>query len=119
MTGLCPFRAFFAPQDCRVQTLVQRAWQRIHVVVRWLPGRVVVCVADRRDAALAGLHQVRTWRCASLITHLRPDVALNDPPPTREAGQPERPRLKGARPPTLEAILAAEDTLWNQLTMAQ
>src|ERR1700752_2082022 len=110
MTVLCPSEHFYEQQDRRAQTLVQRAWQIIHVVVRWLPGRLVVCVADSSYAALELLHHVRTLRCASLITRLRLDAALYDPPPSREAGQIGRPRLKGARRPTLEAILADAGT---------
>jgi hypothetical protein len=76
MTALCPSEHFDEPQDRRAQTLVPRAWQIIHVVVRWLPGRAGVFVADSRDAALEWLHQVRTLRCASLITRLRLNTAL-------------------------------------------
>ena len=86
MTALCPSEHLYEPQDRRAQTLVQRAWQIIHVVVRGRPGRVVVLVADSRYAAVELLHQVRTWRCASRITRLRLDAVLYDPPPTREAG---------------------------------
>jgi hypothetical protein len=91
ITVLGPYAHFYEPQDRRAQTLVQRAWQIIHVVVCWLPGRVVLFVADSSDAALAWLHQVRTWRCASLI--------------------------KRARRPTLEATWADEERPWHQLTM--
>jgi DDE superfamily endonuclease len=119
MAVLCPSEHFYEQQDRRAQPLVPRAWQIIPVVVRWLPGRVVVLVADSSYAALELLHQVRTVRCASLITRLRLDAALSDPPPTREVGQLGRPRLKGARRPTLEATWADEDTPWYQLTMAQ
>jgi len=119
MTVLCPSEHFYEQKGRRAQTLVQRAWQIIHVVVRWLPGRGVVFVADSSYAALELLHQVRKLRCSSLITRLRLDAALYDPPPTREAGHIGRPRLKGARRPTLKATLAAEETPWNQLTIAQ
>jgi hypothetical protein len=40
-----------------------------------------------------------------------------DPPPTREPGQLGRPRLKGHRRPTLEAVLADEETTWSKLTI--
>jgi len=119
MTVLCPSEHFYEQKGRRAQTLVQRAWQIIHVVVRWLPGRGVVFVADSSYAALELLHQVRKLRCSSLITRVRLDAALYDPPPTREAGHIGRPRLKGARRPTLKATLAAEETPWNQLTIAQ
>jgi hypothetical protein len=119
MPALCPSEHCYEPQARRAQTLVQRAWQLIHVVVRWLPGRVVVVGADSRDAALAWLHQVRTWRCARRITRLRLDAALDAPPPTREAGQLGRPRLQGARRPPLEARWVDAETPWHQRTMAQ
>jgi hypothetical protein len=115
MTALCPSEHFYEQRGRGAQTLVQRAWQMIHVVVRWLPGRVVVFVADRRDAALELLHQVSTWPHASLITRLRLDAARYDPSRAREPGHIGRPRLKGNRRPTLEAVWADEDTPWSQL----
>src|SRR4029434_400764 len=46
MTVLCPSERFYAQQVRRHQTLVERAWHIIHVVVRWLPERDLVFVAD-------------------------------------------------------------------------
>jgi hypothetical protein len=117
MTVLCPSERFDAPQGRRHQPLVERAWPIIHGVVRWWPRRDLVCVADRRDAVREWLHQVREWPRARLITRLRLDAALDDPPPPREPGQLGRPRLKGDRRPTLEAVWADEETLWSQLTI--
>jgi DDE superfamily endonuclease len=114
MTVLCPSERFYAQQGRGHQTLVERAWHIIHVVVRWLPERDLVFVADSRDAVLELLHQVSALPRASLITRLRLDAALDDPPPNREPGQLGRPRLKGDRRPTLEAVLADEDTTWNE-----
>ena len=117
MTVLCPSERFYEPQGRRHQTLVERAWQIIHVVVRWLPRRDLVFVADSSYAVLELLHQVSELPRASLITRLRLDAALYDLPPKREPGQLGRPRLKGARRPTLEAVLAAEETPWLKLTI--
>ena len=117
MTVLCPAERFYEQQGRGHQTLVERAWQSIHVVVRWLPGRDLVFVADRSDAVLELLHQVSALPRAHLITRLRLDAALYDPPPHREPGQLGRPRLKGDRRPTLEAVLAAEETTWRELTI--
>lgn len=119
MTVLCPSERFYEPQGRRHQTLVERAWQIIHVVVRWLPRRDLVFVADSSYAVLELLHQVSELPRASLITRLRLDAALYDLPPKREPGQLGRPRLKGARRPTLEAVLAAEETPWLKLTIAR
>jgi hypothetical protein len=117
MTVLCPSERFYEQQGRRHQTLVERAWQIMHVVVRWLPGRTLVFVADSSDAVLELRHQVRELPRASLITRRRLDAALYDPPPKREPGQMGRPRLKGDRRPTLEAMLADEDTIWSKLTI--
>lgn len=46
MTVLCPSERFHEQQGRRHQSLVEQAWQIIHVVVRWLPGRGLVFVAD-------------------------------------------------------------------------
>jgi hypothetical protein len=117
MTVLCPSERFYEQQGRRHQTLVERAWQIIPVVVRWLPGRALVFVADSSYAVLELLHKVSELPRAHLITRLRLDAALYDPPPAREPGQLGRPRLKGDRRPTLEAVLADQETLWNPLTI--
>ena len=54
---------------------------------------------------------------ASLITRLRLDAALYEPPPYRAPGTTGRPRLKGKRRPPLEAVLADEKTQWSKLTV--
>jgi hypothetical protein len=110
LTVLGPAEPFYEQPDRRAPTRVPWAWQSIHGVVRWRPGRVVGFGADSRDAALALRHQVRTARWASRLTRLNLAAALYDPPPTREAGQLGRPRRTGARRPTLEATWAVADT---------
>jgi hypothetical protein len=66
---------------------------------------------------LALLKRVSTLSGVSLITRLRLDAALYDPAPPRQAGQNGRPRLKGARRPTLEQVLADPRTRWTKLTL--
>lgn len=117
MTALCPSERFDEPQGRRHQTLVERAWHIMPVGGRWWPGRDLVVVADSSDAVLEWLQQVSTWPRTRLITRRRREAALDAPPPAREPGQLGRPRLKGARRPPLEALLADEDTTWSTLTM--
>ena len=117
MTVLCPSERFYEQHGRRHQTLLERAWQIIRLVRRWLPGREVVFVADSSFAALAWLALVARLPDVSVITRLRLDAALYDPPPLREPGQRGRPRLKGKRRPTLEAVLADEKTPWSTLTI--
>jgi DDE superfamily endonuclease len=74
-------------------------------------------VADSSCAALEWLALVAQWPGVSVITRLRLDAALYDPPPPRVLGQRGRPRLKGKRRPTLETVLADEKTQWSKLTI--
>src|SRR6266850_2359070 len=105
LTVLCPSERFYKQRGRGHQTLTERAWQMIRLVVRWLPGRAVALVADSSFAALELLDKVATLPRASVITRLRLDAALYDPPPPRRPNTTGRPRLKGKRRPTLEAVL--------------
>jgi hypothetical protein len=117
LTVLCPSERFSAQRGRRHQTLLERAWQSIRLVRRWLPDRELVFVADSSFAALEWLALVARLPCVSVITRLRLDAALYDPPPPRAPGQRGRPRLKGKRRPTLAAVLADEQTQWTKLTI--
>jgi hypothetical protein len=119
LTVLCPSERFYAQRGRRHQPLTERAWQMIRLVVRWVPGREVACVADSSVAALEWLDKVATWPRASVMTRLRLDAALYDPPPPRMPGTTGRPRLTGKRRPTLEAVLADERTPWTTVLVAQ
>ena len=117
LTALCPSERFYEQRGRRHQPLTARAWQMMRLVVRWLPGREIVFVADSSFAALELLDHVARWSRVSVITRLRLDAALYDPPPPRAPGQRGRPRRKGQRRPTLEAVLADEKTQWSKLTI--
>jgi hypothetical protein len=119
LTVLCPSERFYEQRGRGHQTLTERAWQMIRLVVRWLPGREVALVADSSFAALELLDKVATLPRASVITRLRLDAALYDPPPPRKPSSKGRPRLKGKRRPTLEAVLADERTQWTTLIVDQ
>src|SRR5262245_23021814 len=117
LTMLCPSERFYAQRGRHHQTLLERAWQSIRVVRRWLPGRELVFVADSSFAALEWLALVARLPGVRVITRLRLDAALYDPPPPRAPRQTGRPRLKGKRRPTLEAVVADEQTQWSTLTV--
>jgi hypothetical protein len=117
LTVLCPSARFYAQRGRRHHTLLERAWPSIRLVRRWLPERELVFVADSSCAALEWLALVARLPRVSMITRLRLDAALYDPPPPRAPGQRGRPRLKGKRRPTLEAVLADEKTQWSTLTV--
>jgi len=117
LTVLCPSERFYEQRGRRHHTVLERAWQIIRLVRRWLPGREIVFVADSSFAALEWLDHVARLARVSVITRLRLDAALYDPPPPRAPGQRGRPRRKGKRRPTLEAVLTDAKTPWSRLTV--
>src|SRR5919106_1426384 len=119
LTVLCPSERFYEQHGRRHQPLTARAWQMMRLVGRWLPGREIAFVADSSFAALELLDNVKTLPRASVITRLRLDAALDDPPPPREPGTKGRPRLKGKRRPPLAAVLADDKTHWPALIVEQ
>jgi hypothetical protein len=70
-------------------------------------------VADSSCAALELLDKVATLPRARVMTRLRLDAALSDPPPPRKPKTMGRPRLQGKRRPTLAAVLAEKRTPWT------
>jgi hypothetical protein len=114
LSVLCPSQRFYQERKRRHQTLVERAWQIIQLLSRWLPTRSLVFVADSSFAVLDLLKQVSTLPNASLLTRLRLDAALYDAAPERKVGQTGRPRLKGKRRRTLAALLLDASTEWTR-----
>lgn len=115
LTVLCPSERFYEELGRQHQTLVERAWQIIQQVVRWLPNRTVVFVADSSFAVIQLLKQVSDLPQASLITRLCLDAALYDAAPERKPRQMGRPRLKGARRATLKTVLNDAQTEWTRI----
>lgn len=52
MTVLCPSECFYEQHGRRHQSLIERAWQIIRLIRRWLPRRELVLVTDSGFAAL-------------------------------------------------------------------
>src|SRR5215470_12252886 len=115
LTVLCPSERFYQQRGRAHQTLIDRAWQIIQLLARWLPTRSLVFVADSSFAVIELLAKVRGLPNASLISRLRLDAALYERAPARKAGQKGRPRLKGKRRPTLKAVLDDPKTEWRTL----
>jgi hypothetical protein len=118
LTVLAPSERYHQERGMPHKKLTDWGRQMIRQLRRWLPDRVLVVVADGNYAVLdlladaAGLRQAVT-----IITRLRLDAALYDPAPPRAPGTRGRPRLKGARQPTLAERLADPQTAWEQLTL--
>lgn len=116
LTCLCPSERYYKERGRAHKKLTTWARQMLLQVKRWLPEREVVVVADSSFAALELLSAVR--REVTLVTRLRLDAALYEPAPVRKPRQNGRPRLKGARLPTLAALLTDKQTLWHQHIVA-
>lgn len=112
LTALVPSERACRERGRRHKPLLDVGRQLALQARRWLPGRDLIVVGDSGFSALLFLDAMRRARITA-ITRLRLDAALYDPAPPRPPGTVGRPRTKGARLPTLAAILAAKDTRWH------
>ena len=113
VTALCPSERYHQDRGRQHVTLTDRARQMLRMVKRWLPQRAIVVVADSSYAALELLHAVR--EAVTVVTRLRLDAALYEPAITRQPRQMGRPRKKGKRLPTLQQVVEAPETEWQQV----
>ena len=75
---------------------------------RWLPDRQIIGVADSSYAAIDLLNAVRGRVC--IVTRLRMDARLFDPPARRRPGTVGRPRVIGTRQVSLAERLTHPKT---------
>lgn len=116
LTVLAPSERFARARGRGHKKLTDWARQALLQAARWSPGRRVVAVADSGYAALDLLAGVR--RRVAVVTRLRTDARLFDPPPPRAPGTRGRPRIIGPRQPTLARRLADPATRWEAATVA-
>jgi hypothetical protein len=106
LTALAPSERYYAERRRAPKKITDWARQMVLQVRRWLPTRELVVVADSAYAALDFLAAcARLKQPVKVITRLRLDAALYEPPPPY-AGK-GRPRKKGARLPTPQQRIAA------------
>lgn len=116
LTALAPSSHYYETSVRRAKTLSDWARQLIFQLRRWLPNRELIVVADRSYAVLDLLHACQSLTDpVTMITRLRLDAALYEPAPAYPGRG--RPRKKGKRLPTLQAVLHATDTCWTQVTV--
>jgi hypothetical protein len=95
LTVLAPSERYARERGRRHKLLTDWARQMLIQVARWLPDRQIIVVADMNYAAIELLEAVR--RHLMVITRLRLDARLFDPPPVRRPGQRGRPRALVSR----------------------
>ena len=113
LTVLAPSERYHEQVGRQHKKITDWARQMIFQLRRWLPHRALVVVADYSYAALEFLHACQTMvNPVAIITRLRLDAALYEPAPPL-SGKVGRPRKKGKRLPTLQAILDSRQTKWQ------
>jgi hypothetical protein len=117
LTALAPSERSCLQRHRRYKPLTLWARHLIRLVHRWQPDRRLVVVGDRSYAALDLLAAVRS--AATVVARLRLDAHLCAPAPTRLPRQTGRPRLVGARLPTLATSANDPATPWTTCTVAR
>jgi len=116
LTVLAPSERYAHARGQRHKKLTDRARQALLQTARWLPGRRVVAVADSSFSVIELLRVV--GRCLCMVTRLRLDAGLYEPAPARKPGTKGRPRVKGARLPSLAERIGDPATPWRRVTIA-
>jgi DDE superfamily endonuclease len=99
LTALCPSQRYHQQRGQRHKSLPQWAGQLLGLLHRWLPGRQVVVVTDSTYAVIELLKQISDTPEVSLITRLRLDAALYDPPRLVRRGNTDGRVRKGRDAP--------------------
>jgi hypothetical protein len=116
LTVLAPSERYYEAKKRTVKKLTDWARQMIVQLRRWLPHRPLVVVGDNSYAVLDLLHACQSLpNPVTMVTRLRLDAALYEPAPVYSGVG--RPRLKGARLPTLQFLLTAPQTRWTELEL--
>jgi hypothetical protein len=113
LTALAPSERYASKRGRPHKKLTDWGRQVLLQAARWLPGRKIIAVADSSFAAIELLNAVRRRVC--MITRLRLDARLFDPPARRRPGTVGRPRVIGKRQANLAERLINPKTRWRRL----
>ena len=103
----------------RHRSSVERAGQLISLVRRWHPEREIILVTDGGFAAVALVqHCQRKHIQVTLVSRLRLDARLFEPPQPQPQGKRGPKPKKGARQPTLHHRLQDPKTTWTSLQVS-
>lgn len=113
LSALAPSERFARKTGRRHKKLTDWARQLLLQVRRWVPDRPMIAVADSSYAAIELLRDLRAH--LTVITRLRLDARLFEPAPPRPPGTMGRPRVSGARLPSLTQRLNDPTTAWQRV----
>jgi hypothetical protein len=100
----------------RHKTIAMWAHQMISLIHRWLPDRDIKLMGDTAYSVVElGLHAQA--RRVTLVPSGHLDAVLHEPPPERTTHTIGRPRVVGARLPSLDQVLHHAETNWQSLTL--
>jgi len=111
LTVLCPSERYDRARSIRHRKLTDRARQAILTIKRWLPNFNLVFVGDSSFAVLDLLAAVKDQ--VTMVSRIRLDAALYKRAAAKKPGQMGRPRKKGIRLPTLQAVKDNPQTKWK------
>jgi hypothetical protein len=116
LTVLAPSERYYETRGRKLKKITDWARQLVFQVRRWLPTQSIIIVGDNTYAALDFLSACQTLNNpVTVITRLRLDAALYEPPPPYSGRG--RPRKKGKRRPTLQQLLTDKQMTWQSLTI--
>jgi hypothetical protein len=115
LTALAPSKRYDSSRQRRHKKLTDWGRQLLLQTARWLPKRQIIGVADSSYAAIDLLNAVRNRVC--MVTRLRLDARLFDPPAPRLPGTVGRLRVIGARQASLAERLTNSKTRWRRVTV--
>ena len=116
LTILAPSERYYESKIGCHKKLTDWARQIVFQLRRWLPNRYLVVVADYSYAVLEFLAACQALsNPVTIITRLRLDAALYQPPPPYSGTG--RPRKKGERLPNLDTLLEDPNTQWKKVTL--
>ena len=114
LTVLAPSERTQTKQGKRHKSCVDWARQMLKQVYRWCATRPLILLVDGGYAAVSlGLACGDLPHPVTLVTRLRLDAALYDPPPPPQPHRKGRKPQKGARQPSLKTRAAEAQTAWQ------
>jgi len=115
LTARAPSERYDEEHGQRHKAVPRWAHQMILTLHRWYPDRPLVVVGDQDYAVIELLAATR--HVATLVTRLRLDARLFDPPPPRQPHDQGRPPGVGRRLPNLAARTVDPATAWATVTV--